>query len=434
MKGLFKVIIVTMLALVSRAVVRKYKPTIVMVTGSIGKTSTKDAVAAALGKSRFVRASEKSYNSEFGVPLTILGASNPWTSPARWTKVFVEAHLLLLLPNHYPKILILEVGADTPGDIGKILKIATPDAVVVTRLPELPVHIEAYATAAAVREEEFMPAYALAPNCNLIFSADDPYARQLAKPLEVKVTTFGASPDARVRIGKPEIWVEEGELVGMRTEVTIDGESYPLCVRGALGAPQLLAPAAALATACALGLSPQEALAGIDDYVAPPGRARVLRGKNDAILIDDTYNSSPAAVEEALSTLDRIATLLPGTRRIAMLGDMLELGRYSNEAHAAAGTLAAKHCDVLVTVGTRSRATAESAIAAGMPEANVHSFDTALVAIEQLQNLKLAEGKRAAILVKGSQSIRMERITAKLLADASDAKLLVRQESQWKRR
>lgn len=437
MKAMLKGLAAAFLAMFARGVLRKYRPAVVMVTGSVGKTSTKDAVAAALSMTRYVRASEKSYNSEFGVPLTILGAANPWTSPVKWLRVIGEALALLLLPNHYPKLLVLEVGADRPGDLRRILRIATPDAVVVTRLPDLPVHVEAYATPEAVREEEFQPAYALPPGCPLVLSADDHFALTLAKPLDAKVISFGSANFADVKIGVPEIWREEGRPVGMRTSVTLDGASYPLMVRGALGAPQLLAPAAALATACALGVAPKDALKGLEAYEPPPGRGRVLSGKGGAIVIDDTYNASPAAVEEALATLALVAAGIPGMRRIAILGDMLELGRYSQEAHEKIGTLAASRCDFLVTVGSRSRATADAARAAGMPEGSVHAFITANEAARAAVSMveaANADGAPVIILIKGSQSIRTEKVTEALLEDPKDAKYLVRQEAQWKRR
>ena len=158
MKKIIRITFAYILLRMAHAVLYKYKPIVVMVTGSVGKTSTKDALGVVLAEHFFTRAADKSYNSEFGVPLTILGAKNPWAHPTYWIKTFFEGFLLIILPNHYPKLLVLEVGADRPGDLARILKISTPDVVVVTRLPKVPVHVEAYATPDAVREEEFAPA------------------------------------------------------------------------------------------------------------------------------------------------------------------------------------------------------------------------------------------------------------------------------------
>lgn len=423
MKKLLKAPVAMLLAMLARAIINKYNPTIVMITGSVGKTSTKDAVAAALGDHFYLRASEKSYNSEFGLPLTVIGAKNPWENPAAWFSVFQEALALVMLPSHYPKLLVLEVGADRPGDLARILRIAKPDVVVVTRLPDVPVHVEAYASPQAVRDEEFTPAYALLPGKPLIISADDPHARAMAARLPASLRTFGFAEDAQVRLSDPAFFMDE-KGGGMTASV----DSSVIRVVGALGRPQLYAPAAAIAVALALDMTLEEALAGLMNYVAPPGRARIIRGKNDSLIIDDSYNASPAAVEEGLSSLALIPQV---NRKIAVLGDMLELGRYSVEEHERVGVLAAQNADILVSVGTRSRATHTAALAAGMPEERALSFDTSSEAAAAL--LTLIQEKDV-VLVKGSQSMRMERVSEALLADPADAARLVRQEQEWKRR
>lgn len=431
MKTFLRNLLAGLLAMFARAVLRKYRPQIVMVTGSVGKTSTKDAVKAALSTSLYVRASEKSYNSEFGVPLTILGVKNPWTSIPRWVHVFGEAIALLLLPNAYPRLLVLEVGADNPGDLERILKIATPDLVVVTRLPDMPVHVEAYATPDAVREEEFRPAYALAPGMPLIISSDDEYACELAEPLATNTILFGQAVEADVRLGKAEIFMDDGKPVGMQAEVSLNDETHLLQVRGAIGAQQLLAPAAALAVGMALGCDIKKILTGIDLYEPPPGRGRILKGKDGSILIDDSYNASPAAVEEALTSLALLKKNMPKIKTTAVLGDMLELGRYSQEAHERIGRIAAEKVDTLITIGPRARAMAGAAIQAGHPEAAVLSFETSVEAAPQIA-ARIGAGD--AVLVKGSQSMRTEKVCEALLADYADQKYLVRQDREWKKR
>jgi UDP-N-acetylmuramoyl-tripeptide--D-alanyl-D-alanine ligase len=431
MKKFLRNFVASSLAVLARMIVLKYKPKVIMVTGSVGKTSTKDAIAAVLDHRFYIRASEKSYNSEFGVPLTIIGASNPWKNFAAWTKVMGEALALLLLPNHYPKILVLEVGADSPGDLTRILKFVTPDMVVVTRLPEMPVHVEAYATPAAVREEEFAPAYALAPGSPLIISADDEYARALAEPLSVKVTTYGTSADADVRIMADAPFMEKDKVAGMQGTIIIGGEPHDVPVNGALGRPQLLAPAAAIAVGRILGMTVKEVLDGVKAYQPPAGRGRLIAGKNGSLILDDSYNASPSAVQEALSSLQLIHNVQPQSRRVAALGDMLELGRYSSQEHERIGTEAAKKCDVLVAVGIRSRATADAAKEAGMSDTAVHTFDTSKEAAQFLRSF-VQEGD--VILIKGSQSIRMERIAEELLQNPDHTRYLVRQDTEWKRR
>lgn len=430
MKSLIRSLFITILAMLSRGIVRKYQPKIVMITGSVGKTSTKDAVAAALSQGYMVRKSEKSYNSEFGLPFTILGSESPWQNPFAWLKLFGEALALRFLPNVYPNMLVLEVGADRPGDLAKILNIALPDAVVVTKLPEVPVHVEAYATPAAVREEEFYPAYALDAGMPLILNAEDEFANAMSARLQARVVTFGTSATSSARIIDPKLHIENNRILGMQATLRIEGEECALNIDGVVGNPALYAPAAAIATATALGMKLKDACKGLEAYMPPPGRARILEGIEGSVLIDDSYNSSPAATQEALASLALIATELK-LRRIAVLGDMLELGRYSHAEHEKIGTLAAAQTDILITVGIRARGTADAAKAAGMPETSVFMFSTSEEAALALQTM--ITGKNV-VLIKGSQGVRTERIVEALLKNPQDQTLLVRQDAQWKRR
>lgn len=430
MKNILKFIIIFMLAVLARAVVRRYRPKIVMVTGSVGKTSTKDAVATVLATRFFVRKSDKSFNSEFGVPFTILGVGNPWGNPFAWVRVVKSAFVLLVLPNHYPTMLVLEVGSGKPGDLAQILKIATPDVVVVTRLPDIPVHVEAYASPEAVREEEFSPVLALRAGAPLIVLADDAYALDRALRMPAHVISYGTTDGAMVRISESTFYEIDGTVAGMTAKVQMNTEQGNVVVRGSVGRTQLLSAAAALAVAQAFQIPLSEALTALETYEAPPGRGRLLAGRNGSIIIDDSYNSSPVAVEEALATLKDFP--LPagrqGTtgRRIAVLGDMLELGRYSVMEHGRISTLVGESTDVIVAVGIRARA-----FVTAPKNVEVMQFDNARTAA-----LALADVVRAGdvVVVKGSQSIRTERIVEALLADPTDVSKLVRQEKGWKKK
>lgn len=423
MKKISKSIISFTLGLLARLVVRRYRPKIVMVTGSVGKTSTKDAVAAVLARKFFVRKSEKSFNSEFGVPFTILDVENPWNNPLAWVSIFKKAFALLLLPNHYPNMLVLEVGSGQPGDLAQILKIVTPDVVVVTRLPDIPVHVEAYASPEAVQEEEFSPAYALASSLPLIIPADDPYAIESAVRTSARIISYGVSTDATVRVYDSGFYEFEGRVAGMRTKVDVKGEHQNLVVKGSVGTTQLLPAAAALAAALALDVPLDEAITALESYTPPAGRGRLLRGKNGSIIIDDSYNASPAAVEKALETLKAFPH---ARRRVAVIGDMLELGRYSVMEHERIGQLADESADVIIAVGIRSRAFANTS-----KRAETILFDNSYAAALALAGY-VREGD--VVLVKGSQSIRTERIALALLDNPLDASHLVRQEKAWKKK
>ena len=428
MKAISRTFLVYLLARLSRAILRKYQPHVIMVTGSVGKTSTKDAVIAAFSSYTDVRGSEKSFNSKLGVPLTIIGAPNPWEDISHWAGVFAQALGLILFLRPYPKVLVLEVGADRPGDLARILRFATPDAVVVTRLPDVPVHVEAYASTQAVKDEEFTPAFYLSPGSPLILASDNEYALSMGKKTAARMYTFGFLEGSDVVIVAPSLTVEKGSVTGMEATVVVNGTSYPLMVSGALGTHHLLAPASAIACALSLGVPMSKILTGLKKYHPPAGRSRILRGIHHSTLIDDTYNSSPVAVCEALLSL----ALMPTQgRRIAILADMLELGRYSFAEHQTVGIQAAGIVDLLVCVGIRSKATAEAASGAGLTDDQIIYYTDS---IEASRELPIRITQEDSILIKGSQGMRMERVVEVLLADTADSKYLVRQEKEWKKR
>ncbi len=423
--------VASLLATLSRGIIHKYKPMIIMVTGSVGKTSTKDAIAAALAETYFLRKSERNFNTEFGMPFTIIGVENPWKNIFAWLRVFQEAFTLLLLPNHYPKMLVLEVGVDKPGEIAHLLYIATPDMVIVTCLPEVPVHVEAYTSPQAVREEEFMPAYSLAPSAPLIISADDQYARDMAQRLPVQTIMYGVSNDGDIHIKNTEFLIEKGRVRGMQARVDISiprTMTETIVVRGALGRQQIFAPAAALAVAVALSVPVDAALAGLSSYMPPPGRGRIFDGIHGSIIIDESYNSSPAAVIESLSTLREFAS---PSRRVAVLGDMLELGRHSVSEHEHIGKLAAQCVDVIVTVGVRAQCIAKTAEESGFNKENIYTFDTAKEAITALATFVR---EHDIFLIKGSQGVRLESVVESLLRNPNDNIYIPRQDAHWKLR
>jgi len=431
-----KRLLVAALRLEARGVIARYRPRIVAVTGSVGKTSTKDAIFSVLAADNHVRKSQKSFNSEIGLPLTVLGRPNPWKNPLRWAQNLLDGLFLLVFRAPYPQWLVLEVGADRPGDISQVARWLPVDVAVITRLPEVPVHVEFFSSADEVVKEKAALIGALknlpaGREGTVVLYGDDARVEEF-KVLagDARVITFGLSEAAQVRAHGAEPFFDAGARwpAGMRAAVTFGGESASLEVCGAVGAHTLLPGLAALAVGAALGKPLSGAAAALHAYVPPPGRMHLIEGARGSLIIDDTYNSSPAAVEAGLETLRGINA----GRRIAVLGDMLELGRHSVEEHRKAGVLAASCADMLVTVGFRARDTAQGALEAGMSSDAVLQFEDARAAGERLSGL-LQEGD--CVFVKGSQGIRLERAVEKIMAHPERAKeLLVRQEREWKKR
>jgi len=433
LKDISKKIVTRLLELEARAVLKKYKPAIIAITGSVGKTSTKDAIYAALSHFFFVRKSQKSFNSEFGVPLTILGCPNGWNNPLVWAQNLLQGLWLILIPHKYPKWLVLEVGAGKPGDIKNIASWLHPDVVVITRFPDMPVHIEFFGTSAAVIEEKTHLVKALSSGGLLVLNSDDPKVLELKQKSKEKVVTYGFGSDSLFKASHDSIAYEKREggetPVGITFHLDYNGNSVPVTLKESISVNHIYAGLAALAIAEEKGCNMLEAVEALKEYRTPPGRLSLIEGIKNSLVIDDTYNSSPTASEAALELLKKVEGF---SRRIAVLGDMLELGKVSMEAHKHVGEFAVGIADILFTVGPRAKMIAEGARGKGFPTKQIFEFTDAISAGIKLKKII---SKRDLILVKGSQGVRMEKIVAEIMANPEEkGKMLVRQEKEWERR
>lgn len=433
MKNTFKKFVVGVLTWEAKRVLNKYKPKIVAVTGSVGKTSTKDAIYTVLSADYTVRKSQKSFNSEIGVPLTILGLPNGWSNPFIWIRNMIEGLILTVFTFVYPEWLVLEVGADRPGDIEKISKWLKPDVAVITRFGDVPVHVEFFDSIEDLVKEKGFIALALKKDGVLVYNSDDERIRKFAEGIDRRKVAFGMNQDSEVFGSHVEIMyglLENSEIsfpLGTIFRADYNGSSIPLRVHGAVGVQHVYPILGAFAVAVSLGMNPVTISQALEKHVPPRGRMNLVSGEKSTLIIDDTYNSSPIAVHEGLQVLKHLAC--PG-RKIAVLADMLELGQYSVDEHKKVGAEAYKCVDILVCVGVRSRATAESALSAGMSEKNVFQFDKSIEAGEFLEDEIIKAGD--IIFIKGSQSMRMEKVVEEIMAHPEKkADLLVRQDVQW---
>ncbi len=450
MKTILKKIIVSILKIEAKLVLKKYKPKIVAVTGSVGKTSTRDAIYTVMATSFFVRKSSKSFNTEIGVPLTILGLPNGWNDPIIWLKNVIDGFLLLLLPNKYPQWLVVEVGADRPGDIESIAKWLKPDVSVITRLSEVPVHVEFFGSSEEVRLEKSQLVRIVGERGVVVLNADDKLVSSFRNLSKGKIVTYGVVNTADVGGSNFEFLYDQDSFLpsGIKFEACDFGVCYPIQIPGVLGRQQMYAAIAALAVASALKIDHKIASEAFKKHATPAGRMKLLAGVNGSCLIDDSYNSSPIAANEALETLKMVE--LPGGesgigagpdrggysgrsgRKIVVLGDMLELGSHSLIQHEKLGIKAASVADEIYTIGTRTKGTYDAAVQSGFPEHKLHRFyDSAICGAELAKNLRPGD----VVLVKGSQGVRMEKVVEQILAKPELAgELLVRQDKEWKKR
>lgn len=430
LKSFIKKIIVWILTLEARLVLLRYKPRIVGITGSVGKTSTKDAIFTALGSSFYVRKSQKSFNTELGIPLTILGCDNAWNNPLLWLKNILKGFGVILLPNHYPDWLVLEVGLDRPGDIARVIKWVRFDVVVYTRLSEAPVHVEFFDSVEELLSEKRLLAGGLKDSGALVVNADDPLQEDIKRDGCTKFT-YGTGEHASVNGTHVQVaYGSDGSIDGMTFRVEHGGSSVPIELFGVLG-EQHVYPVLA---GCAVGISQDINLVDITRafkyHEMLPGRMRVLEGRDGSTIIDDSYNASPIATHAALDVLDKLELPVGGEgKKICMLADMTELGNLTQEAHRKVGEHVAGVADVFISVGGRMEVAREAAMGHGMNQKHVIALPSARKAGEYVRD-RLHRGD--VVLIKGSQAMRMEKAVEKLLAHPEKAReLLVRQDKAW---
>ncbi len=383
--------------------IRKYAPHIIGVTGSVGKTSTKDAIHAMLRGVKDVRASSASFNNEIGLPLTILGDWQKTGGISFWFKVVVTSLLNLIVRRPYPEILILEYAADHPGDIQYLTEIARPSISVVTAVGDIPVHVEFYKDKDAVAREkarlvEVLPAAGFAVLC-----ADDSLVATMEDRTRARVITFGFNANAQVGIQGFEHRISEKGLEGVSFKLSYGGSFVPVRLERSFGRGSAYAAAAAAAVGIAMGLHLVRISESLAYYESPPHRMKLVHGKGGVLLIDDAYNASPLSMRLAIETVQEF----PGTRKIGVLGDMRELGNYAEVAHEEMGKLAARAFDIVIAVGDYAEVLASAARKAGLTKKNVIVCKTAREAKDQLLPL-LKKGD--VVLVKGSRAVGLELV------------------------
>jgi UDP-N-acetylmuramoyl-tripeptide--D-alanyl-D-alanine ligase len=365
---------------------RRYAIPVVAVTGSNGKTTTKELLALVLScRFRVLRASG-SFNNQWGLPLTLLGLD--------------ETH----------EAAVIELGMNAPGEIAALARIAQPTIGVVTTVA--PAHVEFLGSIEGVQKAKGELVEAVPPGGVVVLNADDPLVLALARTARGRVVTFGLAEGADVRVASVVATAE-----GLTFSLTADGATAP--VRLPLpGRHNAGNAAAAVAAGGALGVPLAEAARALGGAVAVKGRLhwREIAGVR---VLDDTYNANPPSLRAALDVLAEAARAAAGRGRTwVILGDMLELGPLAEAAHRDAGAwIAAVPVAGLFTVGARARGAGEAARAAGCPD--VSAWDTPPAAAAALAP-RLEAGDR--VLVKGSRGMRMEQ-AVEALARAAGAEL-----------
>lgn len=390
---------------------------LIVITGSVGKTSTKTAVATMLAQRYRVRLHEGNHNTAMSVPLAILGVPYPDNvhSFGAWRQAVKAARAKILEPTDVD-VIIQELGADHPGDIAAFGKYLRPYMAVVTAVT--PEHMEFFKTIDAVAQEEIA-----AGNFSqlALINRDDidgRYAEYMTNP---NLDTYGTSAAAEYHFLQDDFTVEKGHVGTFVAPELPDGIAASVKV---IGEHNVRPAIAAAAVGLKFGLVPDDIKKGLEAIRPIPGRMNMLRGLNHSSIIDDTYNSSPAAAVSAIQTFFS----MDAPQRIAILGSMNELGDSSPAEHEKIGKMFNPDiCDWVITIG--DDAGKYLATAAHSQGCQVKSFANAVQA-GAFVHQQMEQG--ALILAKGSQGgVYAEEAVKILLLDQTDVKQLVRQSPTW---
>lgn len=357
----------------------RFDPTVVGVTGSVGKTTTKEMIAAVAAGKGPVLKNEGNFNNEIGLPLTLFG----------------------LAPKHV--VAVVEMAMRGAGQIAYLADIAKPQIGVITNIHMS--HIELLGSLNAIADAKGELLDYLPKDGYAILNADDAYFEYLSKRAKSNIVSFGEGALADVRavsVGLDaqgccnfKVQTPRGEF---EVRIPVPGEHN---IKDAL---------AAIAVGEVLDVPHDYIREALANFKAPEKRSNVIPSRQGFVVLDDTYNASPASVQSALKTLE----MMEGSRKVAVLGDMLELGDHAHAAHLEIGTTVKETgVDILAVVGQLAKLIARGAIDAGMPISSVMEFDDSWRAARELPEM-LKE--RDVILVKGSRAMKMEKIVEGLVA------------------
>lgn len=345
---------------------------VVGITGSVGKSTTKELISDVLNQKYRTLKNPGNLNNEIGLPLT-----------------------LLRLGEGYQRA-VLEMGFYVAGEISLLCDIAKPQVGVITNIGT--VHAERAGSQEEIArgKSELIKALPAAPEGFAILNYDDPYVRSMAELTRAKVIFYGLNPAA-------DLWADDvvGEgLDGIRFNLHYQDEVFQLRVP-LIGQHSVHTVLRAAAVGLVEGLSWGEIITGLRNSHTQL-RLVAVHTESGALILDDTYNASPESTLAALNLLEEL-----DGRKIAVLGDMLELGQYEEEGHELVGARAAEIVSELITVGPRGKIIARAALRSELGTCCVRSFDTALDSVEYLKS-SLTAGD--VVLVKGSHGMRMDRI------------------------
>lgn len=386
-----------------------------MIVGTVGKTITRDMVYEALCEKFSVRKNFTRKNDVRSILMTILGREindeNFWQSARNLFYGFTQ----IFTSRKYPKWLVMEFDVSRQGDM-QIAKWLKPKIGIVTAFGDVPNHVEFFDSPEELISEQAKLAENIDSGGALVLNTDDPVSTKIKAKSKVKVYTCGLGEMADFMASNKSIVYNEVNVnrppTGINFKLNYYGNTVPVSIHGVLGDQYIYSTMFAVAVGVSLGVSVIDIAKNISEYKVAPGRLNLIPGMHTSTIIDDSYDASPMAMSKALRVL---SALHVHGLKIAVLGDMLELGRFSNNEHKKIGELVAKYkIDSLVTVGIRAETIAESAYNSGMHKKKIYCFKNSEQAIDEVKKL-LNKEKGSAILVSGAKEMVMEKLVGSIV-------------------
>jgi len=394
--------------LLVRPVLRRYRPAIVTISGSVGKTTTSRLTAAILAERFRVLSTRGNENSPMSLVAVLVGYRRTGRL-ARDVVGMCRAALATLRRGHYAELLVLEVAAGRPGGLRAAMRIIRPDVAVITNVRDA--HLEYFGTIEAIAAEKSRPVRRLKPGGVAVLNVDDPRVRAMSSLTRNRTVGYGLSPAASVRatdLRRSETGITATVEI-RRADGQVESASLATPLLAHHQAYSLLA---ALAAADALGVPLERAVPVATRFQPPEGRLSRVRGPAGMTILDDSHNASPQAMLDSLEAL----RTLPAPHQ-AVLGEMRQLGPHHERAHRMVGAAVAGWLDALVTVGPGGARIAAAAAEHGMDPARIRAAESPEAAAELVRR----DGG-GTVLVKGSSALQLERAVELLRDDAPDGR------------
>jgi len=408
-----KRIIQEVLKMMAKLVLNKRKPIVVGITGSVGKTTTREVVVKILSIKFKVRGNQRNYNTEIGVPLTILGCQIDYNKN-KILQIFGIIYYWLramVFDKEYPEILVLEMGADKPGDIKYFCNFIPINVGVLTDIGIS--HLENFKTKQNLATEKGYLLRNVVNNGMAIYNYDNKTVRDIGQKMSTSSISYGLDVKAKMKateiVNKIEINSEFQKNEGIIFKLDYQGKVLPVRLKNCAGKGIIYSVLAGFSVGIYFQLNLIEMIESLENFVPYSRRLNLIKGKNNSLIIDDSYNSSPDSLDLALDLMKDIKA----QRKIVILGDMLELGEEEKNSHKQVGAKVAElKPEYFVAIGKRMEEAVQSYSKIIKKEDKVMVFENSQEALEIVGKI-IETGD--LVLVKGSFGMKMNKITDYLM-------------------